>query len=442
MNPRELRQQATKVLDEARAVLDAAEGEDRDLTDEERGTYDDLVAQHKATIARAERIEEMDARKVDLSGSVDDDLPRGPITSPKEPRRALTLGEHAQACAFHAYRTKYGMPAVRDKFGSELCREIEHRQTGMSEGTGADGGFLVATEESGDLLQKVHEVGKLANRCRRIQIGEGKNGLAIPYANETSRADGSRWGGIRAYRIEEAGTKTQSQVEFGRWKYDLEKLVVYTVATDELLQDATALGSYLNDVVPKEFAFKIDDEIINGTGAGGQMLGVLTCPALVTQAAEAGQAADTVVYENCLNMWSLMWSGARGNSFWAISQNIEPQLNAMAMAVGTGGAPVYLPAGGLSVTPYATLFGRPVIPLEQCQTLGDLGDILLLDLSQFLMIEKGGIDSASSIHVHFATDETAFRWVMRNNGAPTWNDPLTPFNGGADQSPFVALAAR
>jgi hypothetical protein len=57
------------------------------------------------------------------------------------------------------------------------------------------------------------------------------------------------------------------------------------------------------------------------------------------------------------------------------------------------------------------------------------------------MINKGGIEAASSIHVQFVTDETAFRFVYRMDGQPIWDTPVTPFQGSDTVSPFVALLA-
>jgi HK97 family phage major capsid protein len=115
----------------------------------------------------------------------------------------------------------------------------------------------------------------------------------------------------------------------------------------------------------------------------------------------------------------------------------------MTLGVGAGGLPAYMPPGGLSVAPYGTLKGRPIIEIEQCAALGTVGDIMLVDLSQYLTIEKGGLQSASSIHVQFVTDETAFRFVMRNNGQPLWDSPLTPYKGTTSTlSPFITLATR
>jgi len=72
-----------------------------------------------------------------------------------------------------------------------------------------------------------------------------------------------------------------------------------------------------------------------------------------------------------------------------------------------------------------------------------VGDIILASLSEYQMIEKGGVQTASSIHVQFVTDQTVFRFVYRCDGEPKWNAPLTPHNGPLlTQSPFVALAGR
>jgi len=115
-----------------------------------------------------------------------------------------------------------------------------------------------------------------------------------------------------------------------------------------------------------------------------------------------GQAADTIVYENVLKMWSRLIANARSDAIWCVNQDCEPQLHSMSLAVGTGGAPVYLPAGGAAQSPYATLFGRPVVPIEQCQTVGNTGDIILASFGKgYILSQKGGIQSDMSIHVRF-----------------------------------------
>jgi HK97 family phage major capsid protein len=143
-------------------------------------------------------------------------------------------------------------------------------------------------------------------------------------------------------------------------------------------------------------------------------------------------------------MYSRIFAQSRPNAVWLINQNVEPQLFTMSLAVGTGGVPVYMPAGGLSGAPYGTLFGRPVIPIEQCATLGTVGDIIFADLNGYILAEKGGLQSDMSIHVRFIYDEQVFRFVMRLDGQPVRATALTPYKGGASytQSHFVALETR
>jgi len=199
-----------------------------------------------------------------------------------------------------------------------------------------------------------------------------------------------------------------------------------------------------NRLVAKELAFKVDDALVRGTGAG-QPLGILNAGCLVSVAKEAGQGAATVLAENIMKMRSRLFASSRQNSVWLINQNVEPQLHSMSLAVGTGGVPVYMPAGGLSNLPFDTLYGRPVLPIEQCATLGTAGDIILADFSNgYILAEKGGIQADMSIHVQFLYDESVFRFVMRVDGQPVRATALTPYKGGASdtQSHFVALATR
>ena len=316
--------------------------------------------------------------------------------------------------------------------------------TGLGETVPSEGGFLVQTDFATDMLKDVFETGILASRCRRVQISGKSNSLKINGIDETSRAT-SRYGGIIAYWLHEAATKgTGTKPKFRQIELNLHKLIGLCYATDELLDDAAALEGIIRDGFKGEFGFRIDDAIINGTGAG-EPLGILQAGSLVTVSAEAAQAADTIMTENIVKMYSRLFASSRQSSVWLINQNVEPQLFTLHLDVGTGGIPVYMPAGGLSGLPYGTLFGRPVLPIEQCQTLGDLGDIILADfLNGYILADKGGIKSDVSIHVKFDYDESVFRFVIRVDGQPVRASALTPYKGGVNftQNHFIALEAR
>ncbi len=312
--------------------------------------------------------------------------------------------------------------------------------SGLSKGISSEGGFLVEETFVSRLMENIWNNGDVASRCTRNSITG--NTISIPGFDETSRADGSRQGGVRAYWAAEAAEKTSSKPVFRKIMLSLEKLIGLCYVTDELLDDVPMLGAWVQRAFASEFDFKLQDAIINGTGAG-MPLGILNSGCVITQDKEVGQAAATLVLENIVKMWSRMIASSRKNAAWLISQNVEPQLYTLSMAVGTGGGPVFLPGGGLSGSPYSTLFGRPVIPIEQCQTLGTEGDIILADFSQYQLVDKvGGMQSDVSIHVRFIYDETAFRFVLRVEGQPMWESAITPFNGGDTLSPFVTLQTR
>lgn len=315
--------------------------------------------------------------------------------------------------------------------------------SGLNETVPDQGGFLVQQDFSNELLTQLFATGILAARCRRMQISGTANSMKINGVDETSRAS-SRSGGIIGYWKDEAAEKTASKPKFRQIELNLHKLIGLCYATDELLADAVALESFIRTAFIAEFGFQLDDAIINGLGAG-QPQGILGAGCLVSVAKEAGQKAATIVAENVMKMRSRLFASSRATAIWLINQNVEPQLHSMSLAVGTGGAPIYLPANGLSGQPFDTLYGIPVLPIEQCPTLGTPGDIILADFNNgYILAEKGGIQSDMSIHVAFTSDQSVFRFVMRIDGQPVRATPLTPYKGGADytQSHFISLQTR
>ena len=229
--------------------------------------------------------------------------------------------------------------------GGHVDPRLFNAASGLNETTPSDGGFLVQTDFATALLEDTFATGILAQKCRAIELSGNANSIKINGVDETSRAS-SRYGGIVGYWGEEAGEKTASKPKFRQIELNLKKLIGLCYATDELLADAAALESFLRAAFPAEFGFLLDDAIVNGSGAG-QPLGILNAGCLVSVDKETGQTAATVMAENIMKMRSRLFASSRQNSVWLINQNIEPQLHSMALAVGTGGVPVYMPAGGL-----------------------------------------------------------------------------------------------
>lgn len=425
---------------EGRALFAKAEKEGRDLTAEELERDDQIAAELDQVRATRARLERQQERERNLPRMAD---PNQAATEAAESATAATavaakkivnpfasLGDQLQAVA---------RAAMGRGYDSRL--DMMAAAAGASEAVPSDGGFLVVPDYSMEIFRRVYEMGQISSRVRRVPISANSNALKTFAVDETSRANGSRWGGVASYWTPEAGAMTASRPKLRMLSLELHKMTALFYATDELLADAAALSSIMQQALPEEINFRVEDAIVHGTGAG-QPAGILNSAAKVAVAKETGQAAATVVFQNIVNMYSRMWAPSRANAVWFINQDIEPQLFSMSLAVGTGGVPVYMPANGVAGSPFATLMGRPVIPVEYCETVGTEGDIIFADMSQYLMIDKGGIESASSMHVQFLTNEMTFRFVYRTDGQSVWNAPLTPFKGSATKSPFITLAVR
>lgn len=406
--------------------------ENREISEAELSLKNELLDQVEetrkvlATMERQERIAASMERPAET-----------PVTQPKlqaqenttrAKDRFSSLGEQLSAVLMAGLPNKHVDP------------RLYNAASGLSETVPSDGGFLVQQDFSNELLEQVYATGILAPRCRRMQISGNANSMKINGVDETSRAS-TRYGGIVGYWKDEAAQKTASKPKFRKIELNLKKLIGLCYATDELLADAVALEAFIRKAFASEFGFLLDDAIINGTGAG-QPLGILNAGCLVSVAKETGQKKETIVAENVIKMYSRMFAPSLNNAVWLINQNTLPQLYTMSLSVGTGGAPIFMPAGGLSGSPYNTLLGRPVIPIEQAATLGTVGDIIFADLSGYILAEKGGIESAMSIHVKFDYDESVFRFVMRVDGQPERASALTPYKGSDTLSHFVALATR
>jgi HK97 family phage major capsid protein len=419
------------LLDQANAFDVQATAEGRDLSQEELKTQQEILdtveeyGQIVATLKRKERV--ADALKQPESGyTIPKDAKIEPVSRKQD--RFKSFGEQMAAVI------QAGRP------GGKVDPRLLNA-TGLSEGVSSDGGFLVQQDFANDLLQDVFETGKLVSQCRKQTISGNANGIKINGVDETSRAS-TRYGGVLAYWKDEAGTKTASKPKFRQIDLSLKKLIGLCYATDELLEDAAALESFLGQAFRDEFNFRLDDAIINGTGAG-MPLGILNAGCLVTVSKETGQAASTIVTENIVKMYARRFAGQTGNYMWLYNQDIEPQLFTMSLNVGTGGMPVYMPPGGLNDAPYGRLMGLPAMAIEQCQTLGTAGDIILANLKDgYIMAEKGGIKQDMSIHVQFIYDESVFRFVLRVDGQPVRASALTPFKGSNDLSHFIALEGR
>lgn len=437
-------QELTKLIQsrmaECEAMKKTAQAENRHLNDEERKRFGEFMSDVMIYTDELELEKKQIAAQDRLAKPSGD--PVRPLLDPKmDERQAKYPGLPPKGERFETYGEL--LVAVRNAGlpSGPVDRRLHRAPAGMSESVPSDGGFAVQMDYASEIKTRMFSTGQILPRLTRFPISARSNAITIPASADDTESAGV-YGGILAYWLGEAGSKQASHPKLRALELKLKKMAVIVPTTDELMDDAVALEAFVRQGSNIALVREAEKQVIRGVGAG-QPLGILNSGCLVTVSAEVGQLADTVVYENIVNMWSRMYADSRANAVWLINQSIEPQLFTMGITVGVGGSPVYMPPGGASAAPYGTLFGRPVIPSNYCSKLGDVGDIILADFSEYIWIEKGGIQEATSIHYAFTTDETYYRFVMRCDGQPAWAKVFTPEQATtATQSPFVTLEAR
>ena len=349
-----------------------------------------------------------------------------------------TIGEYCQAI-----REEARPSAAKNR--KELLQKLENvRQFQNSFGSEepAAGGFLIPEIMRSELLQLALEQSFVRSRATVIPMSTLR--VPIPTVDDTSHVT-SLFGGVQFYWAEESSSLTESQASFGRVVLDAKKLTGFFKVPNELLADAPAFSGWFDTRIPAGLAWTEDLAFMTETGAGTPE-GFINSPGSVQVTKQSGQTANTIVWENIVNMYAQMLPTSLANAEWLCSIDSFPQLATMALSVGTGGGPVWIGgygnSGGMS-TPPMTILGRPVTFTEKVGPLGTTGDINFVDLSYYLIGDRQTVAVASSDQFAFQNDQTAYRIIERVDGRPWLQSALTPHNNSANKlSAFVQLQTR
>lgn len=446
-----------EIAEKCKEIQNVADAETRGLNademkslEEHKQEFDKVEAEIRARAASNEMDERIRALNAPGErGTQPDDLEDGEDEGGEEEERrpnaralarpygsgvhgGLAVGTSKSTYGFRSMG-EWTLAARRTKHGKPDARIVNAPTTFGSEGVNEDGGFAVPPDFRTNIMKQIQSEESLLSLCD--QQTTTSNSLSLPLDTTTPWQTS---GGVIPQWVGEGAAIGQSKPKLGQLEVKLNKLAALVPVTEELTQDAAALSSWLSTKVPEKFTSFINDAIINGNGVA-KPLGMLNSACKVTVAAVGGQGANTVKAQNIVDMWARSYGPLRRNGVWLINQDVEPQLQTMVMPGATPAFPAYLPPGGLSGAPYATVMGRPVIPIEACQALGTEGDIILAIPNQYLVALKGGMRTEVSIHLYFDTDHTALKFVMRVGGQSYWPSAVARQNGSNTLSPIVTL---
>lgn len=303
---------------------------------------------------------------------------------------------------------------------------------GLNESVPSQGQFLLQPTISSEFLKPIHEEGVFSRMVKRLPVGGNSNSGWINGADETSRANGSRWGGVQAYWRAEASQVTATKPKFRRVNWELNAVEALMYITDEQLQDASMTAEIARLSAAEELMFKVNDAILNGDGVG-KPKGILNSGALISVSRAATSA---IANADVLNMWQRLHPANRANSAWFVNSEAEPQLDQLYLTSSLEARYITYGVDGVM-----RIKGRPVFVTEYNAALGTAGDILLADMNDYLLWEKGGIQSSANPWIQWLTSEQAFKFTYRVDGQPATYSAITPFKGSNTQSPYVTLAA-
>lgn len=318
----------------------------------------------------------------------------------------------------------------------ELVARLNKVRNAASSYDGASGGFLIPETTRSEILDLALEDSVVRPRATVIPMSTPRT--LIP-ANDVTSNVSSLYGGVVAYWESEAAAHQSTNAQFQAIELNAHKLTAYTEVPNELIADGVGFEAYMNKAFPKALAHYEDYAFMRGNGVG-QPEGFLNSDAAVSVAKESGQAADTILWQNIVKMYSRMLPGSLNNAVWIVPPNAFPELATMALSVGTGGSAIWLNNG--QVGPPMTILGRPVIVTEKAPKLGDAADISFVDLSYYLIGDRQMMTATSSPHYLFNQDKTAFKVLSRVDGRVWMNSAITPKNAGDTLSPVVTLAER
>lgn len=314
---------------------------------------------------------------------------------------------------------KYGRGTVaRSKdAGIDVAKHNEivlehHKQAGMSEGVLADGGALVPVEFIATVIEFATQQSTILSKVWRMPMNT--NVMRIP---RLVQAAGSYFGGIQLFSPDEGEQKQDTKPTLERLTFEAKKLIGLIYLTDELIADSIInIINYITGLFTRAFQYELERRAIRATGgaAAGPCMGIINDPAINVV---ARQTANTISYNDVINL-----DNALDENFTDLSWiTRKATQNTLMGLVDNNNRPIFLADYGVFTGQPLhppTMITYPVHRTRNVPTMGTQGDVILGDLSWYLLTIRQDLTIDSSAHVRFIYDEQTLRFVMRLDGMP------------------------
>lgn len=412
-NLQELRQKHASLCDQQAQSYQKAFDEGRGPTDEEKKSFDDLQVQIDGLAETIKAAEKLESRSKELNEPsskqfrIPADLKDGTQEEKLDDGGFKSVGELLNAV----------------KFGDKKGR-IKDLST-------SDVGILIPPAFSKTIMKLNPEAEIVMPRAMVIPAGDPPNApLTIPYMQQ---GDSGANGGVSLVWTGEG----QDVPDVGNAKIKDMTLTPQEVSglatvNNQTLMNWQAAGSFVEMTMQQAFVSGRDQKFLKGSGVGCP-LGVLNAPGAIKI---ARKTAGEITYEDATNMLARLLPEALSGAMFCTSITAIPSL----MQLTDGNGRLIFVAGDATKGVPATLAGIPLHFTGKCPTIGNQGDLMLVNLNPYYIIKEGaGPYIAISEHVKFTSNKTVFKIVAYVDAQPWVKEPLLLEDGKTKVSPYVIL---
>lgn len=367
---RKLMEKRANALTNARALLDKASGEERELTAEEKGQYegyDHEIDQLTEDIQREERLaqRETEARE-SANGGVNPNRERQPGGAENRTVDVTDRTEYRQSVLRYLIAGQNDGVASFDRAGGETRTILGVSLSGSS----ATGGILAPTALERTLLDFSDNYNVMRSLA---SVRSSNSDVDIPYSSA----------GTTAYHIAEGADFTASTPAFAKLTMKAYKAGALSVVTNEAMQDMFIdMESWIRDDFGTAFAALEETDFVNGTGSS-QPRGVL----LDATAAITAASATAVTADELFDLQHALKRKFRNNASWLMKDSTIKLIRKLKDANGQ-----YLWQPGLMAGKPDMLLGNPIHTTDEmpAATAGNKA-IAFGDFKWYRVLDRRGL---------------------------------------------------
>jgi len=406
------KEQLVDLQGKASAIEATAAKEERDLTEAEKADFSAIMNEFDGLLVEIKDIESRSARLASAT-----DYLNAPASMPVAAKQQIPEQKSSKRGTFE------------DMFDCLRASKWPNEYRAQNMTDAIYGGYLVPEVFVPTMKMIGFEPAIIRPRATVIPAGSPPDAkINIPVLNQGANGE---FAGVAVTWVAEGGSKTATTALITELELEPKEVCASMNITDKLLRNAPQSAGMFEGLLRGALTRAEEAAFINGNGVG-RPLGVMQTACHITA---TRTSATSISFADIRGMMGSLIASSWNNAVWIANVSTLPQLIALADAVGNS---IYI-QGDITKQIPASLFGLPVIFTGLTPTLGSKGDLILADLSYYLIKDGSGPFVAASPHVYWTTNVTVVK-IFSNVDGDSWvSDELLLQDGSTLVSPFVVL---